>query len=243
MSTAEAASVSMSDRVIVALDVDSAERAREIVAQLEGKVGAFKIGLQLFTACGPDLVWELASAGHRIFLDLKYHDIPNTVAHAAVEAAKLGVWMLNVHAAGGSVMMKTAADAVRNYCTEEGIRCPLLIGVTVLTSSTDEVLSETGVNSASEEQVLRLARLVRASGMDGVVASAREAELLRQQMGPEFMIVTPGIRSADATSDDQRRVTTFEQAIAAGSDYAVIGRPITLAEDMSEAVDAIVSGK
>lgn len=233
---------SIRDRIIVALDVDSAEKAREITRELAGQVGAFKVGLQLFTSAGPAFVRELTEDGHRIFLDLKFHDIPNTVAKASVEAARLGVWMFNVHAAGGSEMMKRAVEEVNNVCSAEQIKRPLMIAVTVLTSSNAETLSETGFSGEVDEQVARLARLAESSGMDGVVASPREVIAIRSAVTQQgFLTVTPGIRPETATNDDQKRVTTLRQALAGGSDYAVIGRPITQAADSVAAVEQIVA--
>jgi orotidine-5'-phosphate decarboxylase len=225
------------ERVIIALDVDSACAAKRIVDELYGEVGAFKIGSQLFTACGPELVRELAAAGHKIFLDLKFHDIPNTVARASAEAARLGVWMLNVHASGGGEMMRAAADAVAEFSEAEGIQKPLVIAVTVLTSAQHETLSEIGVTSPPEEHVQRLARLAYESGVDGVVASPREVSAVREAVEKDgFLVVTPGIRPINATGDDQKRVTTLRQAIAAGSSYVVVGRPVTGAEDRRRAL-------
>jgi orotidine-5'-phosphate decarboxylase len=230
------------DRIIVALDVDSAEKAREISRELAGHVGAFKVGLQLFTLAGPEFVRELTAAGHRVFLDLKFHDIPNTVAKASVEAARLGVWMFNVHAAGGSEMMKRAVDEVNNVCAAERFERPLMIAVTVLTSSNADTLHETGFGGKVDEQVIRLARLAESSGMDGVVASPREVTSIRSAVPrTNFLTVTPGIRPENATIDDQKRVTTLRQALAGGSDYAVIGRPITQAADRLAAVEQIVA--
>lgn len=230
-----------SEKIIVALDVSTADEAREIIRELSGKVGAFKIGLQLFVAAGPEFVREIA-AENKVFLDLKFHDIPNTVANAAVEAAKLGVWMTNVHAIGGSEMMRATVETVRQSCKENGFEAPLLIAVTVLTSSDYNVLRETGIESSVDEQVVRLAKLTKNAGFDGVVASAREAAMIRSELGDDFVIVTPGIRAKDATNDDQRRVMTFSDAIKAGSTYAVIGRPITSATDRCNAVANIISG-
>jgi orotidine-5'-phosphate decarboxylase len=228
------------ERIIAALDVATTDEARVVVRQLTGSVGAFKVGLQLFTAGGPGFVRELTGAGHRIFLDLKFHDIPNTVASAAIEAAKLGVWMFNVHAAGGREMMRRAADAVRHYCS--GTERPLVIGVTVLTSSDEAVLSETGVEGSVNGQVERLAGLAHDCGLDGVVASAREVPLIRRAVpSNEFITVTPGIRGRNATSDDQRRVTTIGAALSGGSDYVVIGRPILSATDRRRAADDLVA--
>ncbi|MBL8182960.1 MAG: orotidine-5'-phosphate decarboxylase [Blastocatellia bacterium] len=231
---------SLSEKIIVALDVATADEARTLVAELSGKVGAFKIGLQLFVAAGPEFVREIARE-HRVFLDLKFHDIPNTVANAAVEASKIGVWMMNVHAIGGREMMGRTVEAVRSTCENNGVEPPLMIAVTVLTSSDDNVLRETGIESSVDEQVVRLAKLTKDAGFDGVVASAREASMIRGELGDEFVIVTPGIRAKDATNDDQRRVMTFSEAINAGSTYAVIGRPITGAADRRAAVDHLLS--
>ena len=240
--TAADSAASIRDRIIVALDVDSAEKAWEITRELGSQVGAFKVGLQLFTLAGPEFVRELTAEGNKIFLDLKFHDIPNTVAKASVEAARLGVWMFNVHAAGGSEMMKRAVDEVNNVCVEEQIERPLMIAVTVLTSSNTETLSETGFISEVDEQVVRLACLAESAGMDGVVASPREVAAIRSAVArPSFLTVTPGIRPETATNDDQKRVTTLRQALAGGSDYAVIGRPITQAADRLAAVEQIVA--
>lgn len=234
--------VSVTDRIIVALDLESADEARQIVNELAGRVGAFKIGLQLFTAAGPAFVRELTAAGHRVFLDLKFHDIPNTVANAGVEAAKIGVWMFNVHAAGGSEMMRETVRRVDDYCNVNNARRPLIIGVTVLTSSDDTTLNEIGVDGDAVAQVLRLARLAAASGLDGVVASAREARAIRAAVPQsDFLIVTPGIRPAFATTDDQRRVTTVRDALDNGADHLVIGRPLIRAEDRIAALEKIVN--
>lgn len=230
------------DRIIVALDVDSADKAREIARELRGKVGAFKIGLQLFTAEGPRLVSEIVDSGEKVFLDLKFHDIPNTVAKASVEVAKLGVWMFNVHAQGGSEMMRQAFCEVNEHCERRGMKRPLVVGVTVLTSAASGTLQETGVVNDLVERVTLLARLVSKCGLDGVVASPNEVRAVRAAIGnPAFLTITPGIRSNLATLDDQKRVTTFGQALANGSDYVVIGRPITEARDRIEAVEKIVT--
>ncbi len=229
------------DRIIAALDVAAAVEAREIVAELRDAVGAFKIGSQLFTAAGPDLVREFTASGIKIFLDLKFHDIPNTVANAAVEAARLGVWMLNVHTLGGSEMMKRTVEEVRVACEKEKIARPLVIGVTILTSATDAMLYEVGIDKDVESEVIRLARLAAECGLDGVVASPHEAGAIRKAVTkPDFLIVTPGIRPLSATKDDQKRVKTFAQAIDEGSDFVVIGRPIIQAKDRLEAVKQIV---
>lgn len=229
------------DRIIVALDVDTADEARTIAQDLAGSVGGFKIGLQLFTAAGPDLVREFTRGGTRVFLDLKFHDIPNTVAKAAVEAARLGVWMFNIHASGGGEMMRRTVDDVTFACEREGIERPLIIGVTVLTSSDTETLDETGVSNNVEDQVVILSRLAHRCGLDGVVASPREVRAVKAAIGdPRFLTVTPGIRQDAATDDDQKRVTTVTQAISNGSDYLVIGRPVTQAADRLAAVRQLI---
>ncbi|MEQ1603605.1 MAG: orotidine-5'-phosphate decarboxylase [Pyrinomonadaceae bacterium] len=229
------------DRIIVALDVDKADTAREIVSELVGAVGAFKIGLQLFLAAGPTFVEKMAESGTKIFLDLKFHDIPNTVAKASIEAARMGVWMFNVHASGGREMMARTKASVADACEQANIAAPLIIGVTVLTSSDQATLDEIGVERNVEDQVVELAKLTAESGLDGVVASPHEVLAIRRAVvNPGFLTVTPGIRPISATLDDQRRVTTFGQALANGSDYVVIGRPITQAKDRSAAVDDIL---
>ena len=230
------------DRIIAALDVATAAEARSVVGELRHSVGAFKIGSQLFTAAGPELVREFTTAGVRIFLDLKFHDIPNTVAKAAIEAARLGVWMLNVHTLGGSSMMRQAGDEVRAVCSGEGRERPLLIGVTVLTSSGPDDLVEAGITGDVRSAVARLALLAAESGLDGVVASAQEASLIRETVkNPNFVIVTPGIRPFAATNNDQKRVTTFKEALEAGSDFVVIGRPLLNAADRTGVVRQMVA--
>jgi orotidine-5'-phosphate decarboxylase len=229
------------EKLIVALDVPDREEALGAMAELSGKVGAFKIGLQLFTSAGPGFVSEAVNSGHRIFLDVKFHDIPNTVAKASVEATKLGVWMFNIHTSGGGEMMRAAADAVREECAGSGKAPPKLIGVTVLTSSNEETLRETGIEENVETRVLRLAQLAAKCGLDGVVASPAETLLIRNAVGSAgFEIVTPGIRSAGGTFDDQKRVMSPREAIAAGSDYLVIGRPIMSSPNRSEAARRIL---
>lgn len=232
---------SLSDKIIVALDVDRADAARRLRDELRGHVGGFKIGSQLFTATGPDLVREFTDAGLRVFLDLKFHDIPNTVAGSAVEAARLGVWMFNVHCSGGGEMMRQAVSAVDKVCESEQLGRPLIIGVTVLTSSNAESMSDVGVADAIDTQVSRLASLAARCGLNGVVASAADVPAIRRAVSlPGFLTVTPGIRGAFATGDDQKRVTTFRQAMVHGSDYVVIGRPIVSAVDRVAAVEQIV---
>lgn len=230
-----------SEKLIVALDVDSADAARAIVADLSGVVDTFKIGLQLFSAAGPAFVRELVEGGSRVFLDLKFHDIPNTVAAAGIEAARLGVWMFNVHASGGTEMMKRTVGDVGEFCSKSNQRLPLIIGVSVLTSSDSETLREVGIGQSVDEQVIRLAQLTKKSGLDGVVASANEAKAIRNAVADQdFLLVTPGIRPFSATNDDQKRVMTPGAALSCGSDYLVIGRPIIEVSDPRLAAAAIL---
>ena len=228
------------ERIIVALDVPTEAEALSISRELRGAVGAFKVGLQLFSALGPLFVRRLVEDGFKIFLDLKFHDIPNTVAMASVEAAKMGVWMFNVHARGGTEMMRQVVDRVDGICERDDLVRPLIIGVTVLTSSDQASLAEVGIVESIDEQVIRLARMASNSGLDGVVASSREVSLIRTAIqDKKILTVTPGIRASDATLDDQKRVTTFRQALSNGSDYVVIGRPIIQARDRLAAVERL----
>lgn len=228
--------------ILVALDVESAAKATELADALRGSVGGFKIGKQLFTATGPAMVRELASRGDRVFLDLKFHDIPNTVAGAVQSAVATGAWMVNVHASGGSAMMKAAAESARKTAEKLSLPRPLVIAVTVLTSMDDQALREVGVNRPMIDQVVQLARLAQDSGLDGVVASPQEVAAIRQACGPHFQIVTPGIRPADQQGkDDQARTLTPAEAVAAGSSYLVIGRPITGAPNPRDAAERIAA--
>ena len=226
------------DRLIIALDVPSAAEARKIAAAVGEAASFYKVGKQLFTAEGPQIVRDLVAGGKKIFLDLKYHDIPNTVAGAVGEAAKLGVDMLTVHASGGGSMLRAAVEAAR---ARPGMA---VLAVTVLTSMTDEDLESIGVRNGSPSrmlsQVLRLATLAIGSGCQGVVASAQEARLLRDELGHEFFLVTPGVRPAGSAVGDQARVVTPAEAIAAGATHIVVGRPITGAGDPAGAVRGIL---
>ncbi len=229
------------NRLIVALDVDNAKKALDLCNALRGIAGMFKIGSQLFTAAGPDLVNEIVSSGQRVFLDLKYHDIPNTVALAGVEATRLGVSIFNLHAAGGREMMRRTKDAVSECAGTEGHAPPLVIAVTLLTSANQETLNEVGQISGPEDLVTRLAQLAEASGMDGVVASAREVGGIRSAVKKsDFVVITPGVRPAGTALSDQKRVATPREAIQAGADYIVVGRPILEATDPARAAQQIL---
>ena len=228
-------------RIIVALDYADAAAALQLVRRLRPPECRLKIGNELFTSGGPELLRAVQALGFSVFLDLKFHDIPNTVAGACAAATRLGVWMLNVHAAGGSEMLDAAHAAVVETSAQVGCPQPLLIAVTVLTSLDARALRATGVDGAPEHQVLRLAALAQASGLDGVVCSAQEASVLRAACGPGFKLVTPGIRPAGGERHDQARVMTPEAALTAGADYLVIGRAITAAPDPAAALDAIAA--
>jgi orotidine-5'-phosphate decarboxylase len=222
-------------RLIVALDVPSAAAAQKIVAAVGDSASCYKVGMQLYTAEGPQIVRDLVASGRRVFLDLKYHDIPNTVAAAVREAAGLGVSMLTVHASGGGKMMRAATDAARDRNA-----ALMVLAVTVLTSLDDNDLDKLGVHGRVQDQVLRLSALAIASGCQGVVASAREASALRSELEGDFVIVTPGVRPLGADPDDQARVVTPAEAIAAGATHIVVGRPITGAVDPAGEARAIL---
>ncbi|OGU15438.1 MAG: orotidine 5'-phosphate decarboxylase [Geobacteraceae bacterium GWC2_53_11] len=226
-------------KIIFALDVHGLEDIDRWADLLAGKVGMFKVGKELFTSCGPAAVKAVQRHGGQVFLDLKYHDIPNTVASAMCEAARLGVQIANLHALGGAEMMETAVAAVhKEFSVTER---PRLLAVTILTSSTVDTLRQVGIEHSVQDMVVRLARLAKASGMDGVVASPLEIGLIREACGPDFLIVTPGVRPSFAALDDQKRIMTPAEAVTSGADYLVIGRPIAKAVDPVQAAEAIAA--
>jgi orotidine-5'-phosphate decarboxylase len=224
--------VSTRDRLIVALDFPNQAKALTLVSLLSGAVSIYKIGLQLYTAAGPEIVRAVAATGANVFLDLKLHDIPSTVAKAVAAAGELGAQMLTVHLSGGRAMLKAAVEAKPPGLT--------LLGVTVLTSATEETLRETGVVSAVDVQVIRLGELGKQSGIDGLITSPHEVRFLRERLGDEITLVTPGVRPTWAAADDQKRFTTPHEALESGADYLVIGRPITAAADPRAAVERLL---
>ena len=231
------------NRILVALDVDSAQKATTMADAVRSTVSGFKIGKQLFTAEGPTVVRALAERGDRVFLDLKFHDIPNTVAGAVAAAATTGAWMVTVHTSGGRKMMEAAANAATNSAARLGRERPVVVGVTVLTSLDEGQLHEVGVGGTLLDHVVHLATLAQQSGLDGVVASPLEIAAIRLACGPEFIIVTPGIRRATGarSTDDQSRTMGPAEAIAAGASYLVVGRPITAAPDPRAAAEGIAA--
>ena len=232
---------SMRERLIVALDLDDLDLVTELVRSLAQEVGMFKIGKQLFTHAGPQAVRLIQDLGGEIFLDLKFHDIPNTVAKAAIEATRLGVKMFNVHASGSLEMMRLTVKEVERVSRQQKLRRPIMLGVTVLTSLGQEDLQRLGVEHKIADQVVRLALLTKEAGMDGVVASPHEVADIRRACGQRFVIVTPGIRPAESQRNDQQRVMTPADAVRAGVDYIVVGRPILEAQNPVMAARAIVA--
>ena len=231
------------DKLIVALDVDTPAEALTLVKKLGPVAGRFKVGSRLFTAGGPQVVKDVIAAGAKVFLDLKFHDIPHQIAGAARSATRLGVSMFTLHASGGAEMMRRAVEAVSETAEKEGIARPSVLAVSVLTSIDANALAQMGITSSPAETVLRLVELAKDSGVDGFVASPQEAESIRAVVSPKLLIVTPGIRPAgkDARADDQRRVATPEAALRAGADYIVVGRPITSAPDPLAAAREIIA--
>lgn len=227
------------EKIIFALDVPGLSDVEKWSCLLSAKVGMFKIGKQLFTATGPAAVRAIQAHGGEVFLDLKYHDIPNTVAMATLEAARLGVKLTNLHALGGYEMMAATMDALHKEF--KGGERTKVLAVTILTSSTEETLRGIGIEHSMQDMVVRLAKLAKSAGVDGVVASPQEVKLIREACGPEFLIVTPGVRPAFAAADDQKRIMTPAAAVVEGADYLVIGRPISAAADPAEAADMIVA--
>jgi orotidine-5'-phosphate decarboxylase len=232
---------SMRERLIVALDVGDLGEVKELVKLLASKVGMFKVGKQLFTHAGPQAVRLIQELGGEVFLDLKFHDIPNTVAKAAVEATRLGVKMFNVHASGSLEMMRATVKEARRVCHQQNLRKPIMLAVTVLTSLNQDDLKRVGVDGRVADQVVRLALLTKEAGMDGVVASPHEVADIRSACGRRFVIVTPGIRPRDAGRNDQQRVMTPADAIQASVDYIVVGRPILAAKDPVGAACKIIA--
>ncbi len=224
----------MKDRLIIALDASSRDDILRLVDQLSGLAGMFKIGLQAFVKNGPSIMSDLVGRGEKVFLDLKFHDIPNTAMHAVAEAAALGASIVNIHAAGGGEMMRACASAIAKRGN------PLVVAVTVLTSLSDPALEEIGLTRGSEEQVVRLALLAQRSGLDGVVASPLEIRRIREECGKDFVILTPGIRAESDVANDQKRTMSAREALRAGANFIVVGRPITAAADPRAAAQRIL---
>ena len=229
----------MKEKICLVLDVSTRKEAMDLVRPLHDLAGMFKVGMQLFTAEGPSLVREIVETGGKVFLDLKFHDIPNTVKSAAVEAARLGVSMMTVHTAGGTAMMQAVA---KELTAKFGAAKPMVVGVTVLTSLDEKTLGEVGIASGMDAQVLRMAKLAESGGLDGVVCSPREIQIIRGAVGRGFKIVTPGIRLPGQSADDQQRTATAREAIASGADYIVVGRAVTNAADPRSALETLFKG-
>jgi len=227
----------MKEKIIIARDVSSREEAMHLVKDLRDTVGMFKIGSQLFTACGPQIVRDIVASGGKVFLDLKFHDIPNTVTHAAVEAAKLGVSMMTIHASGGRAMMQSVAKELHD---KFGNKRPIVVAITVLTSFDTRALFEIGIEVPIEEHVKRLALFAQECGIDGVVCSPREIQAVRKIVNHNFRIVTPGIRMPDQSLNDQQRIATPHEALSAGADYIVVGRAITADPDPHAAAERLL---
>lgn len=228
------------NRLIVALDFNSEEKAVAMAEKLKSDVKFFKIGLELFCACGPKIVERIRETGCDIFLDLKFHDIPNTVARSAAAVTRLSPFMINVHALGGYEMMKRAQEAVTDEAERSDVVKPKVLAVTILTSLDEKALKAAGIEDNMEKEVLKLARLAKEAGLDGVVASPSETKLIRKELGADFLIVTPGVRPEWAKANDQKRIATPKSALRDGADYIVVGRPITESKDPAEAAKAIL---
>ncbi|MDO8525082.1 MAG: orotidine-5'-phosphate decarboxylase [Candidatus Omnitrophota bacterium] len=227
------------NRLIIALDFDHEDKALRLVDALKGEVSLFKVGSELFTSSGPAVIKKIRDMGGEVFLDLKFHDIPNTAAKAAVAAARLGAFIFNVHALGGYEMMKKAAESAAEEAGRLNMAKPKVIAVTILTSTDEKALRKIGINDKIEKIVLKLAGMAKEAGLDGVVASPHEARLIRKKLGRDFLIVTPGIRPAWAPANDQKRIATPREAIEAGADYIVVGRPVSAAKDPLAAAKSI----
>ena len=233
--------VTSKERLIVALDYDTMAEVETLLSRLQGQVGYYKVGLQLFSRTGPEVIKYLVGQGEKVFIDLKLHDIPNTVAKATRALTALGVGIITVHTSGGTEMMKAAAKAAREAAEEYGVEKPAVIGVTVLTSLDRQALEELGLTGVEViDLAVNWARLAQAAGLDGVVASPLEAKAIREACGPDFLIVTPGIRPRQVAVHDQKRITTPAEAVAAGASHLVVGRAITEAEDPAQAAKAIL---
>ena len=233
--------IKISNRVIVVLDLSTYQEAKALIDNLADVAEWFKVGPQLFTSVGPDIMKEIKSRDKKLFLDLKFHDIPNTVAKASEAAVELGVDMFNMHVSGGLEMMRTASEAAKNKALELGIKKPILLGVTILTSiNATNFQQDFGSTKSLEEQILYMAKQAQRAGLDGVVASPQEIELIKNACGEDFVVVTPGVRPEWSSQDDQKRTMTPQQALAAGADYVVIGRPIYRASEPKEALCRII---
>ncbi|MBU1005981.1 MAG: orotidine-5'-phosphate decarboxylase [Candidatus Omnitrophica bacterium] len=228
------------EKIIVALDVNKIKELERLLDLLSPYVKVFKVGMELFYSCGPKALDIVKKYDREIFLDLKFHDIPNTVRSSAKVATRLGVFMFNVHASGGSEMMKAAVEGSEEESAKLGVDRPRILGVTVLTSMDNAALKQTGINASPENQVLNLARLTKESGLDGVVASPKEISLVRKETGKDFLIVTPGVRPEDSEKGDQKRTATPKEALELGADYIVIGRPVTKAENPVKTIKSIL---
>jgi orotidine-5'-phosphate decarboxylase len=228
------------DRIIVALDFDSEEKALSLVKEIKDKVGVFKVGKELFTACGPDIIKKINEMGGKVFLDLKFHDIPNTVAKAVSAATKHGVYMMTLHTLGGSEMLEKAAETAKETSKKLSIPKPILLGVSILTSHNAQSIHEIGLNGEVEDNVKNLVKMAEKSGINAIVCSPKEVEMLRREFGQDLILVTPGIRPKWAASNDQKRISTPSDAIKSGSTFIVIGRPISASENPKEACDKII---